>query len=282
MIAETVSLYSFISINSDLIFLSSQAMFLQVPLLLMLTFGFIKLGSTLQLSKDDTITFSRSLNIVKPVSPSNVSIDTVEDNSFTVHCDGDTYGYNPDIRDCEEAKENLIPDTAIWTLGERHTGLPSDVVPLPYRVMGNKGVCYVQPVLIGDHKTAKASINMIRRAAANIIVRCATDTSSQGGIATNIGKCKKPGSWQECSSNALHILISVPSVAFVGGDNNLAVTVGTYQSTVSCQGSLTSWVSCREILYSMPADKTPQVFGPRSDPTVTRGLPIRINSGSCH
>ena len=156
----------------------------------MLAFGFIPLSSPFQLTKDDTLTFSGAPNILKPVSPSNVSINTAEVNSFTIHCDGDTYGYNPDIRDCEDAKENLIPDSAIWTLGERNTGLPPNTVPLPYRVMGNRGLCYVQPVLIGDHRTAKASINMMRRAAANIIVRCATDTTSQGGIATNIGKCK--------------------------------------------------------------------------------------------
>ena len=165
-------------------------MFLQGSLQLMLAFGFIKLGSPLQLSKDNTLTSSGTPNIVEPVSPSNASISAPGDDSFTIHCDGDTYGYNPDIRDCEEAKENLMPDSSIWTLGERNTGLPPGTVPLPYRVMGNRGLCYVQPVLIGGHRTAKASINMMRRAAANIIVRCATDTTSQGGIATNIGKCK--------------------------------------------------------------------------------------------
>ena len=165
-------------------------MFLQGSLLLMLALGFANFGSPLQSTKDDTSAFSGTLNIVKPVSPSNVSIDTPGDNVFTVHCDGDTYGYNPDIRDCEEAKENLIPDSHLWTLGERNTGLPPDTVPLPYRLMGNRGFCYVQPLLIGDHKTAKASINMMRRAAENIIVQCVTDTSSRGGIATNIGKFK--------------------------------------------------------------------------------------------
>ena len=165
-------------------------MFLRGSLLLLLPFGFITLGSPFQSTKDDTLTFSGTPNTVKPVALSNASIDTPGDNGFTVHCDGDTYGHNPDIRDCETAKENLTPDSSIWTLGERNTGLPPQTVPLPYRVMGDRGLCYVQPVLIGDHKTAKASINMMRRAAAAIIVRCATDTSSQGGIATNIGMCK--------------------------------------------------------------------------------------------
>ena len=178
-------------------------MFLRASLLLMLPFGFITLGSPFESTKDDTLTFSATPNIVKPVSPTNASINTPGDNGFTVVCDGDTYGHNPDIRDCETAKENLIPDSSIWTLGERRTGLPPQTVPLPYRVMGDRGLCYVQPVLIGDHKTGQASINMMRRAAAAIIVRCATDTSSQGGIATNIGKCDARilAKWSSTSSH---------------------------------------------------------------------------------
>ena len=31
----------------------------------------------------------------------------------------------------------------------------------------------------------------------------------------------------------------------------------------------------------MRADKPPQVFGPRSDPTVTQRLPLSLLSGSC-
>ena len=156
----------------------------------MLPFGIITLGSPFQPTKDDPLTFSETPNIVKPVSPSNASIDTPGNDGFTIRCDGDTYGHNPNIRDCEQAKENLFPDSSIWTLGERNTGLPPSTIPLPYRVLGDRGLCYVQPVLIGDHKTAQASINMMRRAAAAIIVRCATASPSQGGIATNIGKCK--------------------------------------------------------------------------------------------
>lgn len=179
-------------------------MFLQASLLLMLSFGFKTLGSPFQSTKDDTLTFSGTPNIVTPVSPSNASINTPGDSSLTIHCDGDTYGHNPNIRDCEQAKENLFPDTSIWTFGERNTGLPPGTVPLPYRVMGDRGLCYVQTVLIGDHETAKASINMIRVAAAAIIVRCAANTPSQGGIATNIGKfeARVVVEWSFTPSNA--------------------------------------------------------------------------------
>lgn len=65
-----------------------------------------------------------------------------------------------------------------------------------------------------------------------------------------------------------------------GGDNNVAVAMGPYTKPVFCGARLQFWEQCREIVFSMPADTSPQVFGPRDDPTVTRGLPIRISSGS--
>ena len=123
--------------------------------------------------------------------PSNIStplLDTSVENTLSIVCNGSAYGYNPNILDCERAKEFMPPDPSIWIVGERDTGLPLGTVPLPYRVMGNRGLCYVQPVLIGDHKTAQASLNMMRRAAAALVMQCAIGFQSQGGIATNIGK----------------------------------------------------------------------------------------------
>ena len=67
----------------------------------------------------------------------------------------------------------------------------------------------------------------------------------------------------------------------VGGDNNLAVVLGTYQLPVICRRSLTSWGSCRDILYDMPANEERQVFGARSDPAVTEDLPWKIESCKC-
>lgn len=63
-----------------------------------------------------------------------------------------------------------------------------------------------------------------------------------------------------------------------GGDNNLAVVLGTYHLPVSCRGTFPSWQSCRDIIYDMPASKLPQVFGPRDDPAVTEDLPYNIDS----
>lgn len=165
-------------------------MFLSYPSLLVLSFGFLITATPLQLTEDNRSKLPEILSIVQATVPSNTTNPALEptaENSFTIHCDGEKYGYRPSIRDCEGAREVMVPDTRIWTLGERRTGLPTDIVPLPYRVMGDRAICYVEPVLIGDHRTAQASLNMIRRAAGALIVQCATNSDSQGGIATNIG-----------------------------------------------------------------------------------------------
>ena len=146
------------------------------------------LATPFQPTKDSTLELSATPSIIKPILTSNASLDTPLEHGFTVRCDGEKYGHNPNFRDCEAAKEDLSPSTTIWTLGERNTGLPPETVPLPYRVMGGRGLCYVQPILVGDQKTGKASINMIRRAAAAIILQCVATGDSQGGIATNIGQ----------------------------------------------------------------------------------------------
>ena len=160
-------------------------MFVLGTLLLVLSFSFTVPGTPFHSINDG------ALRLSDPIFPSNAStppLDTSAGNNLNIRCDGATYGYNPDIIDCESAKEYIDPEMTIWTMGERHTGLPEITVPLPYRIMGDKGLCYIQPVLIGDRTTAKASLNMIRRAAAALIMQCAIGTVAQGGVATNIGK----------------------------------------------------------------------------------------------
>ena len=172
---------------------SKQAMFPRAPLLLVLSFRFLISATPFQPTEEIASKLSAKPNIVRPKFPSNASIppyDTPAENLYSIHCDGETYGYNPNIRDCEGAKESIIPDTKVWTLAERRPGLPPDTVPLPYRAMGDQALCYVQPVLIPGHTTAKGSLSMIHRAAAALILRCAASDTSQGGIATGIGKRK--------------------------------------------------------------------------------------------
>ncbi|KAI4225397.1 MAG: hypothetical protein L6R36_003939 [Xanthoria steineri] len=182
---------------------------------------------------------------------SNTTNSPSDTNSLRTECSGEHFGLNPVISDCLCARDHISPDFVQHMWGVRHTGLPDTFFPLPYRIMGNRGLCFFQALLIGeDTRTARASLNQIRQAADKLIFDCATGEQSQGGIALNIG-----------------------------GDNQLAVALGTYEPTVQCRGVFgPEWTSCRDILGDMPAYKTEMVFGPRGAPGVQQPLPLRIES----
>ena len=105
-----------------------------------------------------------------------------------IQCDGASYGFDLDVFDCEEAKAYVPPgrDQVQWV--ERNTAWQKEHTPLPYRAMGSKATCYVQPVLVEGAASAKASANEVRNAAAMIRNRCFVGGKLQGGIATKIGK----------------------------------------------------------------------------------------------
>lgn len=132
---------------------------------------------------------------LEPTSASSDSItwpNVTGGNSIHVQCDGVSYGFDLDIVDCEEAKAYVppSPDQVQWA--ERHTGWQKQIFPLPYRSMGNKASCYVEPILISGATSARANLNEVRNAAAAIRNRCAFGGKLQGGIAINIGKEKTP------------------------------------------------------------------------------------------
>ncbi|CAF9930849.1 hypothetical protein IMSHALPRED_008295 [Imshaugia aleurites] len=145
----------------------------------------------------------------------------------------------------------MAPDSTLLTWGERHSGLGPGVIPMPYRIMGDRALCLFQTVIVDDEATtAQASLAQIRRAASALILQCAASGESQGGIAMNIG-----------------------------GDNKLAVVLGTYHPNVQCRGAFgAEWTSCRDVLGDMPAGKTRLIFGPRGAPEVQQGLPVLIES----
>ena len=121
------------------------------------------------------------------------SLDVTGDNDIEIQCDGASYGFDLDISDCEEAKAYFTanPDQFQWA--ERHTGWQKQIFPLPYRAMGNKASCYVQPVLSSGATSARATPNEVRNAAAAIRHKCYSGGKLQGGIATNIGKKRTQG-----------------------------------------------------------------------------------------
>ena len=128
---------------------------------------------------------------LKPTSASNPSptpLNVTSSKDVHIQCDGASYGFDLDISDCEEANAYfpIYPDQVQWA--SRHTGSQKQIFPLPYRAMGDKASCYVQPVLIDGATSAKAAPNEVRNAAVMIRDRCASGGKLQGGMATNIGK----------------------------------------------------------------------------------------------
>ena len=81
--------------------------------------------------------FSSNFSYLYPNAPPNGTVPSLmTPGVYQIQCDGDRYGHNPDIRDCEIAHLNIEPDSKQYTFGERHTGLPADVFPLPWISMG--------------------------------------------------------------------------------------------------------------------------------------------------
>ena len=126
-----------------------------------------------------------------PIPTSNqslMSLQDAEDKGIRIQCDGSSYGFDLDIYDCEEAEAYFPADShpALWA--ERHTGWQKEIVfPLPYRSMGDKALCYVEPVLVDDATSARATPHDVRNAAVAIRHECASGGRLQGGIATDIG-----------------------------------------------------------------------------------------------
>ena len=131
-------------------------------------------------------------------------------NALQIRCDGEKFGFNPDVTDCQDARSSYKRSSQLFTYGERHTGHPPDVFPLPFRLYGGKplilsicslanilktrslkleadtGQCYLEPVLIDSSRTGTSSINHLSDAAYALILECAV-RQSKGGVALGIG-----------------------------------------------------------------------------------------------
>lgn len=90
-------------------------------------------------SEDQTTQLSPSNQIL----PANVSKDGNTatfnaSNDLQIQCDGEKYGFNPNVTDCQDARSYYKRSSKLFTYGERHSGHPIDVFPLPFRLMGGK------------------------------------------------------------------------------------------------------------------------------------------------
>lgn len=110
-------------------------MLLDLLLISPLTFTF---ASTLQSTSDQAIQLSppNSLSLANLSSDDAATPLNASSNAIQVQCDGEKYGFNPDVEDCQNAKSYYKRSSKLFTFGERHSGHAIDVFPLPYRLMG--------------------------------------------------------------------------------------------------------------------------------------------------
>lgn len=171
-------------------------------MLLKYALGYASSLSTLVLAEPLGV-YSDNTIVMDPLSLFNASVASLNvtggEGKIHVQCDGASYGFDLDIVDCEQAKAHVPASADPVQWAERHTGWQKQIFPLPYRAMGDKALCYVQPVLNDDWTSAKANTNQVRNAAAAIRHECFSGGKLQGGIATNIGELKSPPQLKERS-----------------------------------------------------------------------------------
>ena len=101
------------------------------------------LAKPLQMSTEENRNASLSSSVVDAAFVSNVStssgaLNTTAENAFNIECDGNRYGFNPNIADCEGAVQTIAPEWEPFVWGQRHTGLPVGTFTLPFAVFGGK------------------------------------------------------------------------------------------------------------------------------------------------
>ncbi|CAD6578702.1 MAG: hypothetical protein ASARMPRED_008809 [Alectoria sarmentosa] len=187
--------------------------------------------------------FPFSLN--RSISPSNISIE----NALGIKCDGAQYGVNLDLADCKDAKTYISSGSEQVPWVARHTRWLKPHFVLPYRFMGDKGLCYFQIGLAGGYSHAYANLYEVQNAANAIISKCGTGDDLQGGSATNIG-----------------------------ADGGLTMVLGAYQAAVECRGTFEPRKSCVTILDDVEVTQAIEIFGPTSDPAAKVKLPAVVKA----
>ena len=78
-------------------------------------------------------------------------------NKIQIQCDGEKYGLNPNLADCQSARSYYKRSTERYTYGQRHSGHGADIFPLPYRTMGGKCNSTATSFLLDNRVPAKNS-----------------------------------------------------------------------------------------------------------------------------
>lgn len=98
------------------------------------------LAKPLQIVDESALSSSRS-SLIDAAFVSNLSNSTPAldaSGSFNLECDGALYGFYPNIADCENAAQSVVPDTEQLIWRERRTGSEDEYFPLPFAVFGGK------------------------------------------------------------------------------------------------------------------------------------------------
>lgn len=96
------------------------------------------LAKPLQALSPPSSALTQILPMVNSTASSTLNESFPENAALVIHCSGEHFGFNPNIADCQSAKEFISPDSVQYEWGPRHSGLGSTVFPLPYRMMGGK------------------------------------------------------------------------------------------------------------------------------------------------
>ncbi|KAL8638484.1 MAG: hypothetical protein Q9228_004361 [Teloschistes exilis] len=174
--------------------------------------------------------------------PSTLSARAFEAKGYTFNCDDAKYGHTLDVDDCLGALDRIINSRASVTFADRDLTIERpEWDPLPWRWMGGRSSCYIEPVLKSGAQTGRTSFYKIREAAYELVTECAL-RQRKGGTVTGLGGY--------C------------------GDNNVEITVGRYvqgELAVKCGRRKEVLETCRDLLISMPVTTQDQRFGPKGD-----------------
>ena len=100
------------------------------------------LANPLRIIDENTLSPSMS-NVVDAAYTANAStdnsaLDTSVGDTLNIECNGALYGFSPNIADCENAAQSVMPDREQLIWGMRHTGLQFEFFPLPFAVFGGE------------------------------------------------------------------------------------------------------------------------------------------------
>ncbi|KAL8671952.1 MAG: hypothetical protein Q9168_003578 [Polycauliona sp. 1 TL-2023] len=164
-------------------------------------------------------------------------------------CNGRLYGRNLKLSSCMQLYHAMSSYTAPQVFGERGTGYYD--APLPFRYLSHDGLCAIDLAHSAGVLSDTVSPVDLKVAARLLISVCVGQAPNEGGLITGLGEKKA-----------------------------LALRIVPYRPMVTCgpPNSGPPWISCRDIIDSMPANNKKQVFGPSGDARTTVELPWKFTT----